>query len=179
MAKFEIMNASERRFPSVPYWWRLEYFSGATGLVVVAALMVISDRIHFAEIVVLCCFLVLEGCCRWIFLVIVLLIALSPVICIFFCFWICCCKPKEGKDVLDLAQKGATTEHIVRCDGECAICLQSIDPGNQIYQLPCSDKHIFHVGCLNKWSQVKLTCPACRTEMPFKRVDLNSVQASG
>ena len=41
---------------------------------------------------------------------------------------------------------------------------------DMIYELPCSKKHVFHEGCLNKWVMIKMNCPSCRTELPKKEI---------
>ncbi|KAH7516624.1 hypothetical protein FEM48_Zijuj10G0154700 [Ziziphus jujuba var. spinosa] len=44
---------------------------------------------------------------------------------------------------------------------ECAVCLSSIDEGEEIGELRCS--HLFHKSCLNKWVFFnRTTCPLCR-----------------
>ena len=138
MAKFEIERTCEQRFPSLNCFWRIEYFTGCTGMIAVVALMAAGNSYNPAEIAVLCIYLLLETYCRWIFLIVAVLIALAPLICLFFTLWICCCGPKEGQSVLDLEVKKAEPEDIVKCDGECAICLMSIDPNSKVYGLPCS-----------------------------------------
>lgn len=68
---------------------------------------------------------------------------------------------------MDLQAKAAETDDIVKSGGDCAICLMNIKMGEPIYQLRCSDKHIFHEGCLNNWSRVKPNCPVCRADLPM------------
>ena len=44
---------------------------------------------------------------------------------------------------------------------ECIICYEkSVDT---IYETDC--KHLFHVGCLKKWYDIKKSCPYCRREL--------------
>jgi hypothetical protein len=137
-------------------------------MTVVVILMSTSDHMNPAEIAILVCYLVLEAFSKWIFIVMLILFALSPILCLILCFCLCCCIQKEAQLALDIQPMKATPDHVVKCDGECAICLMSINPGESIYQLPCSDKHIFHKGCLEKWASVKKTCPTCRKEIPTK-----------
>jgi hypothetical protein len=86
-------------------------------MIVVVALMIAGDNLNPAEIAILCVYLALEAYCRIIFLVISVLIALSPIICIVFCCWVCCCGPKESRSVLDVSPVKATTSHVVNSDG--------------------------------------------------------------
>lgn len=124
--------------------------------------MATSDHMNAAEIAVMICYLVLESFSKWKAVLITLFIVLSPLFLLVFCFWMCCCMEQRGVNALDLKPVAAGSEHVVKSDGECAICLMSINPGENVYQLPCSDKHIFHMGCLDKWTRVKVTCPICR-----------------
>lgn len=41
--------------------------------------------------------------------------------------------------------------------GECAICLEEMDVGDQIARLPCLC--IYHKGCIDEWFKRKNTCP--------------------
>ena len=46
----------------------------------------------------------------------------------------------------------------------CAICLENFaeDPTKQVAELNCSNKHVFHVECLQGWIKNNDTCPVCR-----------------
>ncbi|KAI9209146.1 uncharacterized protein BJ171DRAFT_488636 [Polychytrium aggregatum] len=68
--------------------------------------------------------------------------------------------------------------HPVLKNGDCAICFLPVDytssPGKPLstrmttrlnYMLtPCH--HIYHTDCLERWMEVKLECPVCRTPLP-------------
>lgn len=140
-------------------------------MIIVIILLAISSRLNPAEIAILIVFLVLEAYLKVKLLIILTLVALSPLICLVFVFYICCCRPREGTMKLNLRAKPAETDDIVRSGGECSICLMNIKHEEPIYQLPCSDKHIFHEGCLENWSRVKPTCPVCRAELPLTEAE--------
>ena len=57
----------------------------------------------------------------------------------------------------------------VGLDSDCAICMNPIDyNNNESFMItPCN--HAFHTDCLNKWMDVKLECPTCRTAIPDVR----------
>lgn len=42
----------------------------------------------------------------------------------------------------------------------CTVCLESLAFCDEVCTMPCG--HIFHTGCINKWSDSKSTCPLCR-----------------
>ena len=44
---------------------------------------------------------------------------------------------------------------------KCSICYDILDPSLNIQKTICG--HIFHEYCLDKWKNISLTCPLCRT----------------
>lgn len=42
-------------------------------------------------------------------------------------------------------------------DGECIICYEELDPGQEIARLPCLC--IYHIQCIKDWFKVKEECP--------------------
>ena len=49
-------------------------------------------------------------------------------------------------------------------NSECSVCYTSICLGKQ---LPCG--HIFHQECVERWFQVRTTCPFCNSQVPITR----------
>ena len=49
-------------------------------------------------------------------------------------------------------------------NNECSVCYTSICLGKQ---LPCG--HIFHQECVERWFQVRTTCPFCNSQVPITR----------
>ncbi len=49
----------------------------------------------------------------------------------------------------------------------CSICIDDIDitDNENIKILNCSNKHIFHIVCINNWLKVNNICPLCREEI--------------
>ena len=45
---------------------------------------------------------------------------------------------------------------------DCAICLERIDPGEEVRALQC--KHEFHLECVTTWLRAKRVCPICKSD---------------
>jgi hypothetical protein len=58
-------------------------------------------------------------------------------------------------------------------NGDCAICLESMQEGQSIRQLPC--KHAYHAHCIDGWLKKKVTCVTC----PQCRAGISSGLARG
>jgi hypothetical protein len=99
---------------------------------------------------------------------VLVLVVLSPILCIGLIIYACCFVSGENQTggILEVGVTEANLDHVVKCGGECTICMQDIKLKETIYQLPCSDKHIFHTGCLDKWMRIKGNCPICRANLP-------------
>lgn len=48
---------------------------------------------------------------------------------------------------------------------DCAICLESFNQFEQIRELQCVGKHVFHQKCIASWLDRNPTCPMCRTRI--------------
>ncbi|KAL2542770.1 RING-type domain-containing protein [Abeliophyllum distichum] len=49
-------------------------------------------------------------------------------------------------------------------NAECAVCLCSIDEGDEVKELGCN--HLFHRVCLDRWVRYgHTTCPLCRNNL--------------
>ena len=62
--------------------------------------------------------------------------------------------------VKNLPTKKADKAHC----GNCVICAEDINEGDEILILRCPGKHWFHSNCIKSWLMVKVTCPMCRNE---------------
>ena len=45
---------------------------------------------------------------------------------------------------------------------ECVICMQEFKDSDQIAELRCDSRHIFHKKCIEDWLKNNDTCPTCR-----------------
>eukprot|EP00930_Biecheleria_cincta_P030823 TRINITY_DN21366_c0_g1_i1.p1 TRINITY_DN21366_c0_g1~~TRINITY_DN21366_c0_g1_i1.p1 ORF type:complete len:244 (-),score=34.82 TRINITY_DN21366_c0_g1_i1:75-782(-) len=60
----------------------------------------------------------------------------------------------------------ALTPHTASEQGsECAICLSNFDSGEEVIQLPCAARHVFHAECAQSWLARNITCPLCRVDV--------------
>jgi len=48
---------------------------------------------------------------------------------------------------------------------DCAVCLQGVRLGDELFELPCEGRHRFHVRCLRTWLAKSVQCPICRTDV--------------
>ncbi|KAE9993808.1 hypothetical protein Vi05172_g8881 [Venturia inaequalis] len=55
---------------------------------------------------------------------------------------------------------GDGTGQEVATKGECSICMDEVQVGNEVAKLPCD--HWFHMECIRVWLQEHDTCPHCR-----------------
>ena len=50
-------------------------------------------------------------------------------------------------------------------NSNCVICLSQYEDGEQLSTLPCSEKHVFHTGCVQNWLKKSRCCPLCMKEI--------------
>jgi len=74
------------------------------------------------------------------------------------------------------------SEELVEKKTTCGICLDELVLGEDIIELPCKDKHYFHIkkeecGGIYPWLKENNTCPLCRHEFPSeeKRIEPEEV----
>lgn len=75
------------------------------------------------------------------------------------------------KDFINSLSVQKTTQEMVEQNITCGICLEALKLGEDIIELPCQDKHYFHIkhdGCpgIYPWLKENHTCPMCRHEFP-------------
>lgn len=100
-------------------------------------------------------------------LLICLLVALSPLLCLGLCIYCCFCSSGSSSQFINLIPREASQVDTANAGGDCSICFMSINSGELVYVLPCSPKHVFHRDCIRHWAKVKNTCPICRAEIPM------------
>ena len=47
----------------------------------------------------------------------------------------------------------------------CTICLVTFGNEDDVTELECDRRHLFHTECLRPWLETNLSCPICRTEV--------------
>ena len=47
----------------------------------------------------------------------------------------------------------------------CIICLTAFKDEDQVAELNCDERHIFHTACLQPWLEQQLRCPLCKKEV--------------
>ena len=62
-------------------------------------------------------------------IIICILLALSPLICIGLLIFCCCCAPKGQGQFIDLEPKAAESSDVVNAGGDCSICFMNIAEG--------------------------------------------------
>ena len=60
--------------------------------------------------------------------------------------------------------KNLDEEHQKQAD-KCVICYCEFEEDDQISELACDDRHIFHTECVQKWLEKDLRCPMCKKEV--------------
>lgn len=75
------------------------------------------------------------------------------------------------------------TKEMVEKKITCGVCLDELKEGEDILELPCEDKHYFHIKnevCdgIYPWLKDNNTCPLCRHEFPSdeKEIDISAVE---
>lgn len=67
-------------------------------------------------------------------------------------------EPREEPTVPEQLQRAAPVEKLTVTLGDtCVICRDHMRAGEEVRRLPCL--HVFHSSCLERWMQVKTTCP--------------------
>ena len=61
-------------------------------------------------------------------------------------------------------QSNESNHNIQNLDNRCVICMENIQEGDIIRKLnKCN--HFFHISCIDKWFESKITCPTCRQDI--------------
>ena len=69
------------------------------------------------------------------------------------------------------------SKELVEAKTTCALCLEELELEEGVIELPCQDKHYFHIkkeGCdgIYPWLKENNTCPLCRHEFPSTEVEI-------
>ena len=86
-----------------------------------------------------------------------------------------------SKDFINSLSVQKVTKEMVEKKITCGICLDELKEGEEIIELPCKDKHYFHIKndvCdgIYPWLKDNNTCPLCRHEFPSdeKEIDIQT-----
>lgn len=100
-------------------------------LIVIIIVTLASGNPNTPEIIVLSVFAVLEAWNVRTIILILFLIAISPILCFLFCFFVCCEKCRDNEEARNFKPpeaKQATLDMIEKTDGSCPICFQTFVP---------------------------------------------------
>jgi hypothetical protein len=80
-------------------------------------------------------------------------------------------------EFVDSLSVQTTTPDMVEQGITCGICLEDLRVDERVVELPCKDKHYFHIkkdecGGIYPWLQENHTCPMCRYEFPSEEKEL-------
>lgn len=88
-----------------------------------------------------------------------------------------------SKDFINSLSVQKVTKEMVEKKITCGVCLDELKEGEDILELPCKDKHYFHIKnevCdgIYPWLKENNTCPLCRHEFPSdeKEIDISDVE---
>ena len=78
-----------------------------------------------------------------------------------------------SKDFINSLSIQKVSEEMIQQEMTCGICLEQLQLGEDVMELPCQDKHYFHIKKENcegiyPWLKTHNTCPMCRHEFPSK-----------
>ena len=84
-------------------------------------------------------------------------------------------KQVTDKDFINSLSVQKVSQELVEKKTTCGICLEELIVGEDIIELPCQDKHYFHIkkdGCdgIYPWLKSNPTCPLCRHSFPSTEV---------
>lgn len=47
----------------------------------------------------------------------------------------------------------------------CTVCFGRFEPSDDVIQIPCQQKHVFHLKCATSWMEKSEQCPLCKTNI--------------
>ena len=90
-------------------------------------------------------------------------------------------KQVSSKDFINSLSVQEVSEELVENKITCGICLEELSLGESVIELPCKDKHYFHIKkeeCpgIYPWLKENNTCPLCRHEFPSEEVKIEDTE---
>jgi hypothetical protein len=70
-----------------------------------------------------------------------------------------------SQDIIERIPHFKYSPERVPADANCAVCLCDFGPGDTLRALPCSDMHLFHRHCIDKWLKKNKVCPLCLVDV--------------
>ena len=85
-------------------------------------------------------------------------------------------KQVSSKDFINSLSVQKVSEELVDKKITCGVCLEELTLGEDIIELPCPNKHYFHIKkeeCpgIYPWLKENNSCPMCRHEFPSEEVE--------
>ena len=70
-----------------------------------------------------------------------------------------------------LRRRDSNAEDVVEAH-QCSICLAAFDEGQGLLLLPCHERHMYHVACIETWLSKNRSCPLCMADVSLPPVPL-------
>lgn len=74
------------------------------------------------------------------------------------------------KDLLMNAAAFKTNPNDYSVDEACPICMVEFEKDQNVINLPCNKKHIFHDSCIGEWIRRNNTCPLCKAPITAEAI---------
>ena len=83
------------------------------------------------------------------------------------------------KDFINSLSVQNVTPEMVSSNLTCGICLEELQVGQNVIELPCKDKHYFHIqtsecGGIYPWLKENNSCPMCRHQFPSEEKEMET-----
>ena len=91
-------------------------------------------------------------------------------------------KHVSSKDFINSLSVQKVSDEMIKEKTTCALCLDELELNEDIIELPCPDKHYFHLKkeeCegIYPWLKENNSCPLCRHEFPSTEVEVKEEES--
>ena len=81
------------------------------------------------------------------------------------------------KDFINSLSVQKVNSEMIKDGLTCGICLEELKEGQNVIELPCADKHYFHIKTgecdgIYPWLKENNSCPMCRCEFPSEEIEI-------